>query len=107
MYEIVKAKLKKHRRQGFKVAVLEAPLLLEAGWTPLVDEVWVTVTPQSKVLKRLRARTGMTEEESLARIRSQMQDEERVKHADIIINNNGDLEELKTKVKEQWQRLAN
>ena len=39
MYDIVKAQLEDYRRQGVGVVVLEAPLLIEAGWTSLVDEV--------------------------------------------------------------------
>ena len=106
MYDVVKAQLEEYRRQGVDVVVLEAPLLLEAGWTSLVDEVWVTITPESQVLKRLQERTGLTGQESLARIRSQMSDGERVKHADVVINNDGDLDELRDRVKELWRGLV-
>ena len=80
------------------IAVLEAPLLLEAGWTPLVDEVWVTAAPEATVLKRLRERTGMSEEESLARIRSQLPAEERMKQADVIIDTDCTLDELRARL---------
>ena len=99
MYYMVKAQLEEYRRQGIDVVVLEAPLLLEAGWTPLVDEVWVIITPESQVLRRLQERAGLTEPESLARIRSQMSNEARVKHADVVINNDGGLDELRDRVK--------
>jgi len=105
MYDMVKARLEEYRRQGVDVVVLEAPLLLEAGWTPLVDEVWVTIAPEATVLKRLQERTELSEPESLARIRSQMSNEERVKHADVIINNDCDFTDLKARVSELWQRL--
>ena len=106
MHEMVEAQIEEYQRQGVMVVVLEAALLLEAGWTSLVDEVWVTVVSESTVLRRLEKRAGLSEQESLARIRSQLSSEKRVKHADVVINNEGDLDELKTKVKEQWQRLA-
>jgi dephospho-CoA kinase len=106
MYDMVETQLEEYRRQGVDVVVLEAPLLLEAGWASLVDEIWVTITPESTVLTRLQERVGLTEPESLARIRSQMSEEERVKHADVIINNDGDLDELRGRVGELWQRLA-
>ncbi len=105
MYDLVKTRLEEYRRQGAGVVVLEAPLLLEAGWTSLVDEVWVTTASEATVLKRLRERTGLSEEESLARIRSQLPTEKRVKHADVVINADCSLEELKAKVKELWQEL--
>jgi len=105
MYDIVKARLKEYRQQGTRVVVLEAPLLLEAGWTPLVDEVWVTTAPEATVLKRLEERSGMSQAESLTRIRSQLPAAERVRRADVVLNTDCDLDELKSKVKELWQRL--
>ena len=106
MYALVKAEIERYRRRGVEVVVLEAPLLLEAGWTSLVDEVWVTVAPQSTVLRRLREKVGFSEPESLARIRSQLPSKERVRHADVIIDTDCDLDELKARVKELWQKLA-
>ncbi|MBA7677533.1 Dephospho-CoA kinase [subsurface metagenome] len=105
MYDMVKAQLEEYRRQGTRVVVLEVPLLLEAGWTSLVDEVWVTTAPEATVLKRLEERTGLSQAESLTRLRSQLPSEERVRYADVVINTDCDLDELKSKVKELWQRL--
>ena len=105
MYDTVKAQLEEYRRQGVNVLVLEAPLLLEAGWISLVDEVWVTIASEATVLKRLAERTGLSEQESLARIRSQLPSEERIKHADVVVDTDCDLDELKAKVKKLWQEL--
>ena len=105
IYERVKAQLEGYRQRGVDVVVLEAPLLLEASWTSLVDEVWVTVATESTVLRRLKERVGLSETDSLARLRSQLPVEKRVSHADVIINNDGDLHELKAKVKKLWQGL--
>ncbi len=105
MYNMVKAQLEEYQRQGTRVIVLEAPLLLEAGWTPLVDEVWVTTASESTVLKRLEERTGLSPAESLTRIRLQLSSAERVRHADVVINTDCDLDELKPRVTELWQRL--
>jgi len=105
MYALVKAQLEEYRRQEVGVVVLEAPLLLEAGWTSLVDEVWVTIAPEATVLKRLEERTGLSQAESLTRLRSQLPSEERVRQADVVINTDCDLDELKSKVKELGQRL--
>ena len=105
IHDMVKTRLDEYRRQEAGIVVLEAPLLLEAGWTSLVDEVWVTTASEATVLKRLRERTGLSEKESLARIHSQLPAEERVKHADVVINADCSLGELKAKVKELWQEL--
>jgi len=105
MYDIVKAQLEGYRKQGVGVVVIEAPLLIEANWTSLVDEVWVTVAPQSTVLGRLKEKLGLSEPESLARIHSQLPSEERVKHADVIIDTDCDLDELRAKVEKLWEGL--
>jgi len=105
MYDTIKAQLEEYRQQGVAVAVLEAPLLIEANWTSVVDEVWVTVASEATVLKRLQERTGLSKEKSLARIRSQLPSEERIKRADVVINTDCSLEEVKTRVKELWDRL--
>ena len=106
IYDMVMARLEQYRQQRVAVVVIEAPLLIEAGWVPLVDEVLVTVASEETVLSRLRERSMLSESESLARIRSQLSNEERVKHADVVINNEGSLDELRDRVKELWQRLA-
>jgi len=103
MYDVVKAQLEEYRRQGVGVLVLEAPLLIEADWTSLVDEIWVTVAPEATVLRRLKQRMGLSESESLARIRSQLSSDERIKRADVVIDTDCSLGELKARVGELWR----
>jgi len=103
--KMVQAQLEQYRRQGVKVVVLEIPLLVETGGTALVDEVWVTVADEPAVLSRLEKRSGLSRQQSLARIRAQASNGERVQHADVVINNNGSLDELKAQVKKLWERL--
>ena len=105
MYETIKAQLEGYRQRGVRVVVLEAPLLLEAGWTSLVDEVWVTVASEATVLRRLQERTGLSEPESLARIRSQLPVKEQVSHADIVIDTDYNLDELRVNIEKLWQEL--
>ena len=105
LYEIVKAQLEDYQRQGVGVAVLEAPLLIEAGWTSLADEIWVTVAPESTVLRRLKENIGLSEQQALARIHSQLSSEERVKHADVVIDTDCSLDELRARVGKLWRGL--
>jgi dephospho-CoA kinase len=106
-HEIAKSRLNEYRQQGVEVVVFEVILLIEAGWTDLVNEVWVAVADEDTVVKRLKRQRGMSEEEILARIHSQMTQEEWIKHADVVVENNGDIDELKAKVKELWEKLKN
>ncbi len=105
MYDMVRAQLEGYRRQGTNVVILEAPLLLEAGWTSLVDEVWVTLASESTVLKRLEQRSELSESEALARIGSQLSLLERISRADVVINTDCELKEVRARVWELWQGL--
>lgn len=105
MYQMAEDRIEQYRRQGVPVVVLEAAILIEAGWTPLVDEVWVVVVSESTVLSRLKEQRGLDEAGTLARIRSQLSTEERVKYANVVISNDDALDEVKARVKELWDRL--
>lgn len=94
-----------YRQKGEKVVVLEAAAMLEAGRAKQADEIWVTITPESTVLNRLSERSGYSEEESRARIRSQLSNVERIKHADVVIDTDCSLEELKARVEVEWRKL--
>ena len=97
--EMLTDRLDKHRRQGVGAVVIEAPLLVETGWVDTVDEVWVTVAPRTVVLTRLQ-QMGFTRREVLTRLGAQMKPEERLKKADVVINTDTSLEELKARAKE-------
>ena len=102
---LVRARLEEYRRQNYPVVVLEAAAMLEAGRAGDVDEGWVTVAPEDAVLERLAERYGYSEEESRARIRSQLSSDERVKQADVVIDTTGTLQELKARVVVLWHQL--
>jgi dephospho-CoA kinase len=115
VYRAVRTRLGEYQRWGIRVVVLELPLLVEvplslgAGQPSLsdeVDEVWVTVAPEPVVLKRLKNKSGLSEAEARARIRSQLPSEERLKHADVVIETDCGLEELEKRVKELWSKRA-
>ncbi|MGB2853930.1 MAG: dephospho-CoA kinase [Dehalococcoidia bacterium] len=102
---LVVEELEKLRSKGVDVVVIEAILLIEARWTNIVDEVWVTVALEETVLKRLQNRSGLSEEQARARIRAQLSSEERAKYGDVVINTDCDLSEVRATVDELWQRL--
>jgi dephospho-CoA kinase len=103
---LVKTRLEGYRKDGARVVVVEAPLLLEAGWASLVDEVWVTVASEATVLERLRGRAGFSEAESLKRIRSQMSAAERMGRASVVIDTDCSLGELKEMIGGLWRELT-
>ncbi len=104
IYALAEQRLNALSHEGEKTAVLEAALLIEAKWTPLVNEVWVTVSPEADVISRLQQRNNLDEDAARSRIYSQMPQAERVEHADVVIENNGTLEDLSSEVQNLWNR---
>ncbi len=102
MYEMLRERIEECRAQGRGVVVVEAAILLEANWTPLVNEVWVVTAPEEQVVQRTQSRSNLDAEAIRARIRAQMPQPERVRHADVVIANDGTLDQLRTKVQQIW-----
>jgi dephospho-CoA kinase len=102
---IVADKTEDFRRLGVKAVVFEAAAMVEGGKTFQFDELWVTVAPENTVLGRLGKRSGYSEKESKTRINSQFSNEERIKKADVVINTDCTLDELKDKVMVEFQKL--
>ena len=87
------------------IAVVEAAVLLEAGWDDLCDEVWVVTSSPKVAVDRLMSRNNLTEEQALARINAQMSARERAERADVKIDNSGDEEQLRGRVDRAWRTL--
>jgi len=104
MARMVANKIEALRIEGVDVVVVEAALLFEAGWDSLVEEVWVTDSPEQMVIDRLKNRNGLSEDEARKRISSQMDRSERLGKADFVIDNSGDVAGLESAVRELWDR---
>jgi len=105
MRRLMAERLDELRRQGVRVAVLEAALLIEASWVDLTDEVWLTLAPSAVAAERLMQRSGLSREEAEARIASQLSNEERLGHANVVIDTDCSLEEVARRVDELWEGL--
>ncbi|NJC70452.1 dephospho-CoA kinase [Planosporangium thailandense] len=89
------------------VVVNDVPLLVESGLAPAYEIVIVVLADEETRIARLMGDRGMTRDEAVARIRAQATDEQRRAAADIVIVNDGTLEELDHRVDEVWrERLA-
>lgn len=92
------------RHAGFTGAiVLEAPILVEAKGTGLVDQIWVVTAPPDAIRRRLTRDRAMSPAEIDARVAAQLDDAERRRHADVIIENDGDLDGLRKVVEAAWR----
>ena len=87
-----------------KVAVVEAAILIEAGWKSLFDEIWVVISDREEVINRLGVRNGLSREDAVKRIDSQMSNNERIEHGDVVVENTGSMEDLQTRVNSLWSK---
>jgi dephospho-CoA kinase len=95
------------RAQGrMKAVVVEAAVLIEANWTPLVDQVWVVVASEAVVVERLAKQRHLSPEQVRTRIAAQLPDDERLKHAQVVIRNDGSLEDVRDAVQRAWDQLC-
>ncbi len=105
--EAVRRRIEELDRSGCRVAVLDAPLLLEAGLEDMVDEVWVVTAPRDVQLARLMQRDpDLGEDEAGARLDSQMPLEEKARRADVVIDNGDGLEETNRRVRDAWEAFG-
>lgn len=105
MYRLMEQRIEGLKSREAQVVVLEAAVLIEANWLPLVDQVWVTAAPEETVLQRLVNRSGLSREQAQARIRAQLSNKERAGYADVVIDTNCTLPEVEAKIKELWNDL--
>ena len=102
IFELIKKKLENNLNNTVGVTVVEAAILIEAGWQELFDEIWVVSSNQNVVIKRLQTRDGLNVKQAMARINAQMSQKERIQHADRIIDNSGTIEQLRCRVNKIW-----
>ncbi|MCL6588171.1 MAG: dephospho-CoA kinase [Anoxybacillus sp.] len=77
------------------VVVLDIPLLFESNLTHFVDKIIVVYVDDAIQLERLMKRNGFSQEEALARIRSQLPLSEKKAYADAVIDNNGTIDQTR------------
>lgn len=106
MRETMDKRLTAIRAEGTPVVVLEAAVLIEADWAPITDQVWVVTVSQDVARQRIIERNGLSAEQADARINAQLSNDERVKHAKVVIDNSGTLDELRERVDAAWAGLG-
>jgi dephospho-CoA kinase len=95
------------RAEGTAAAiVVEAAVLIEAGWQRLVDTVWLVVAGRTVVTERITTQRGLSADDVARRIDSQLSDDERRRFADVVIENTGSLDALRHEVARLWQHLV-
>jgi dephospho-CoA kinase len=93
-------------RDSDRVVVFSAPLLVETGMHTAFDLLIVVSAPVATQIERLMRDRGMAERDIQARIAVQLPLEAKAEVADILVDNEGTLEELERRVEQVWRDLA-
>lgn len=88
------------------VVVIEAIKLLEAGYSiTLCDVIWVVTSPRAQQISRLMQSRHLSQAEAELRIDAQPPQADKVRRADVVIDNSGTLDETRQQVEAAWQCL--
>ncbi|XP_064895375.1 bifunctional coenzyme A synthase isoform X1 [Columba livia] len=102
---MVKEQIGEAGAQGKAVCVLDAAVLLEAGWQDMVHEVWTAIIPEEEAVKRIMARDGLSEEAARSRLRSQMSNSRRVEQSQVVLCTLWEPEVTRKQVEKAWALL--
>ncbi|MGE6488190.1 dephospho-CoA kinase [Paenisporosarcina sp. NPDC076898] len=102
MHPAIRAEMLRQRdelfERGEETLIMDIPLLFESHLQHFVDKILVVSVTEEMQLQRLMQRNSLSEEESKARIRSQLPISEKEKGADAVIYNNGSIEQSKVQL---------
>lgn len=87
------------------VVVIEAIKLLEGDLKNALDAVWVVDASPETQLQRLVRERRMTQAEARRRIDGQNSQADKLRQADVVISNDGDLDATRAQVERAWQRI--
>ncbi|MEL6406008.1 MAG: dephospho-CoA kinase [Chloroflexota bacterium] len=93
------------KRSKKRVVVIEAIKLLDGELKNYVDAVWVVNASRGTQYKRLVGKRGMSEDDAKQRILAQGAQADKVKQADVVIENDGDVEKTWKQVQLQWEEI--
>jgi len=103
--KLVKQQIEEFGRNGVSVVVLDAAVLLEAGWDSHCHEIWVAFIPPDEAVKRIQSRDKLNVSQAESRIQSQISNSSRVAAADIIFSTYWEPEYTQQQVEKAWKLL--
>jgi dephospho-CoA kinase len=92
-------------RDTHRVVVYSVPLLVEAGLRDAFDLVIAVEAPEEARVARLQAGRGLSAPAARERMAAQAGDDERRRAANIVVMNDGSLEDLRREVESLWPEL--
>lgn len=101
-----KARVKElYEVEGREVVILEAAVLLQAGWETECHEIWSCIIPSEVASRRIMERNGLSEEEAKARIAAQMKNAVVVENSNVVFSSLWSYEYSQLQAEKAWFQL--
>ncbi|XP_017364799.1 bifunctional coenzyme A synthase [Cebus imitator] len=91
--------------EGKHVCVIDAAMLLEAGWQNLVHEVWTVVIPETEAVRRIVERDGLSDAAAQSRLQSQMSGQQLVEQSHVVLSTLWEPHITQRQVEKAWALL--
>ncbi len=105
--QIIGARLQELAQQGAPLALVEVPLLYEAGLAGAYDRVIVVYVDPADQIRRLKERDGREAAEIEGLLKAQWPLADKATRADYVVDNRGSLDETRRQVAAIWRELQN
>ncbi|HEY9072586.1 MAG TPA: dephospho-CoA kinase, partial [Desulfobaccales bacterium] len=101
----IQARLKELEQQGAPLALVEVPLLFEAGLTAAYDRIIVVYVDPADQARRLEERDGRGPEEIAGLLKAQWPLKDKAARADYLVDNRGSWSDTRKQVEKIWKEL--
>lgn len=91
--------------EGKEIVILEAAVLLQAGWETECHEIWSCIVPSDVAVQRIIVRNNLSEEEAKARIAAQMKNAVVVEHSNVVFSSLWSYEYSQVQAERAWFEL--
>jgi phosphopantetheine adenylyltransferase/dephospho-CoA kinase len=94
-----------HEEENYKIVILEAAVLLQAGWQNECHEIWSMIIPPEVAVQRLMERNNLTDSEAKARIASQLENSVVVENSNVVFSSLWSYEYSQSQADKAWNEL--
>lgn len=88
-----------------EVIILEAAVLLQAGWEKETHEIWSCIIPSKVAVQRVMERNNLSEDEAKARVNAQPKNSHVVEHSNVVFSSLWSYEYSQSQAEKAWNEL--
>lgn len=100
--EIIRKLYEEEKRQ---IVILEAAILIQAGWERECHEIWSCIIPPEVAVQRIMERNNLSEADAKARIAAQVENSVVVSHSNVVFSSLWSYEYSQMQAEKAWNEL--